>query len=630
MDTNLLFDNSPTAQLVLDPLQDLFVSCNQEACRLLGLNKSEILSTAISTLFSPSLPHLKVFTEQVIEQGYAWSDHLIAQCPNGDLRLEIQCRATSMDSQVYLYMCLQHFDELERFRSNSNAEQHYRSGIGHWNSVQKLFLEFEHRNQLILDAVGEGIYGVDSNGVTTFVNPQAEKLLGYTAEELNGKNMHSLIHHSHHDGSHFNAVDCPIFSAFRDGTVHTVDDDIFWTKSGKPIKVEYTSTPIRDNGFIAGAVIVFRDVTEKIKNKEQLVAAMTEVEQLKNRLEMENAYLQEELSAEYNHQQILGNSPAIQNIIQQITLVAPTETTVLISGESGTGKELIARAIHDASTRSERSLIRVNCAAIPEDLFESEFFGHVKGAFTGASSERPGRFELADGGTLFLDEVGEIPLNLQGKLLRVLQEQQFERVGDSRTRDVNVRIIAATNKDLKKEVERGYFREDLYFRLNVFPIESLPLRRRSEDIPILVKHFLQKACKRANKQDMKIPLSEVEKLKRYHWPGNIRELENIIERQVILSRTPILQFDEFVGLSDVVITHQESTSSNSNYTILTDSEMKDIERRNLILALQKCKGKVFGKDGAAELLGIKPTTVASRIKKFEIDLRDFKLDKRPA
>ncbi|MGB1801066.1 MAG: sigma-54 interaction domain-containing protein, partial [Gammaproteobacteria bacterium] len=589
------------------------------ACRLLGLSKEEITNTKISSLFAPSFPALQVFSTQAIEKGSAWCDHLIIQCPNGDIRLEIQCRSIHDDEKNYLFMSIQSSDELELRRGNSNAEQHFKSGIGHWNHVQKVFQEFERRNQLILDAVGEGIYGVDANGMTTFINPQAEKLLGYEVEELAGRNMHSMIHYSHQDGSHFDALTCPIFSAFRDGKVHTVDNDVFWTKSGKPIHVEYTSTPIRENGFIAGAVIVFRDVTEKLNNQKRLISALNEVQELKNRLELENAYLQEEISEEYNHQKILGNSPAINLIIQQINLVAPTDTTVLVTGESGTGKELIARAIHDASNRSERSLIRVNCAAVPEDLFESEFFGHVRGSFTGASSDRLGRFELADGGTIFLDEVGEIPLNLQGKLLRVLQEQQFERVGDAKTRDVDVRIIAATNKNLKKQVELGKFREDLYFRLNVFPIESLPLRKRIEDIPILVQHFLQRFAKRINKNNLKISLSGIEKLKNYHWPGNIRELENIIERQVILSKTDSLQFDNLSISEDTA--YKVSTKNK----IFTELELKDMDRRNLILALKQCHGKVFGDDGVAKMLGIKPTTVASRIKKYSIDVRDFKL-----
>ncbi len=614
------FYYSATPQLVVEPISDKIIGANQEICRLLGMSVEEIESQRASHLFSPSFPAMVVFTEEVIDQGRAWSDHLLLTCNKGELRMEVTGRSFESSDQLQLHLSLQLADELDQLRELSDAQRHYLSGIGHWNRVSRVFQEFERENQLILDAVGEGIYGVDEKGITTFVNPAAERILGFSAAELAGRNMHSMIHHSRVNGSHFGIEQCPIFEAFRDGTVHTVEEDVFWSKSGKPVDVEYTSTPIRDNGFIVGAVVIFHDVSQKKTDKKRLLEALIEVQNLKNRLEMENAYLQEEINSEFNHHQIIGKSPAIQNIVQQINLVAPTDATVLINGESGTGKELIARAIHEMSERSQRSLIRVNCAAIPEDLFESEFFGHAKGAFTGATSDRPGRFELADGGTLFLDEVGEIPLHLQGKLLRVLQEQQFERVGESKTRNVDVRIIAATNRKLKKQVEQGHFREDLYFRLNVFPIESVPLRNRPEDIPLLTQHFIQRAVIRAKKTGLKISLSELEKLKSYHWPGNIRELENVIERQVILAQGNSIRFNELVSINNENVPRQILNDK----TVLTDSEIKDRDRRNLLVALDQCQGKVFGEGGAAELLDMKPTTVMSRLKKYLIDPRDFK------
>jgi PAS domain S-box-containing protein len=614
------FYYSATPQLVVEPISDKIIGANQEICRLLGMSVEEIESQRASHLFSPSFPAMVVFTEEVIDQGRAWSDHLLLTCNKGELRMEVTGRSFESSDQLQLHLSLQLADELDQLRELSDAQRHYLSGIGHWNRVSRCFQEFEREDQLILDAVGEGIYGVDEKGITTFVNPAAERILGFSAAELAGRNMHSMIHHSRVNGSHFGIEQCPIFEAFRDGTVHTVEEDVFWSKSGKPVDVEYTSTPIRDNGFIVGAVVIFHDVSQKKTDKKRLLEALIEVQNLKNRLEMENAYLQEEINSEFNHHQIIGKSPAIQNIVQQINLVAPTDATVLINGESGTGKELIARAIHEMSERSQRSLIRVNCAAIPEDLFESEFFGHAKGAFTGATSDRPGRFELADGGTLFLDEVGEIPLHLQGKLLRVLQEQQFERVGESKTRNVDVRIIAATNRKLKKQVEQGHFREDLYFRLNVFPIESVPLRNRPEDIPLLTQHFIQRAVIRAKKTGLKISLSELEKLKSYHWPGNIRELENVIERQVILAQGNSIRFNELVSINNENVPRQILNDK----TVLTDSEIKDRDRRNLLVALDQCQGKVFGEGGAAELLDMKPTTVMSRLKKYLIDPRDFK------
>lgn len=620
MSADPFFHDSATAQLVIRPEENRIEAANLECCRLLGLNTQELLATPVSRLFAPSFDRLVVFSEEILHRGQAWNDQLCIQKGNEVLRVEVSARFQEQET-LQFYFSLACASTLETLRERADAQRHYLSGLGHWNRVSRVFQEFERENQLLLDAAGEGIYGVDAEGKTTFVNPAAERILGYSAQELAGRNMHSMVHHSHADGSSFPVDHCPIFEAFRDGTVHTVEDDVFWSKSGARVDVEYTSTPIRDNGFLVGAVIIFRDVSQKKSDRKRLLEALDEVEKLKARLELENAYLQEEINSEFNHHQIVGKSPAVQNILQQISLVEPTEATVLICGESGTGKELIARAIHEQSERSNRSLIRVNCAAIPEDLFESEFFGHVRGAFTGAVKDRPGRFELADGGTLFLDEVGEIPLHLQGKLLRVLQEQQFERIGDTETRHVDVRIIAATNQNLKALVARGQFREDLYFRLNVFPIESVPLRHRKEDIALLTQHFLERARQRTKNKSLKVPLSELEKLKAYPWPGNIRELENVIERHAILARGDSMRF---VGLEldDRAMAPPAPTAALAD--IMTDAERRSLERVSIVNALHLCHGKVSGPNSAAELLNTKPTTLASRIKKLGIDARQFK------
>lgn len=626
MNEQIFFELSAVAQIIISPCRDEVIATNNEFVKFTGIkDKGYYYQKPIpaSTLFSDCLPDFIVFTDELIEKKTAYSDRLLIKTQNGFVHIIANGKyVCDAEQESYIHLTIQCADEVERLRQQSDARQHYSSGITHWNRVNQVFREFERQNQLILDAVGEGIYGVDANGITTFLNPAAELILGYSSEELLGRNMHSMIHYSNLDGSHFCAKDCPIFAAFREDKIQTVEDDIFWSKSGKAIDVEYTSTPIKDNGVTVGAVVVFHDISQKKADKQHLLEALSEVKELKNQLELENAYLQEEIDSEFNHHQIIGKSEAIRRVIQQVELVANTKATVMVTGESGTGKELIARAIHDLSQRSKRRLIRVNCAAIPADLFESEFFGHAKGSFTGATSDRPGRFEVADGGTLFLDEVGEIPLHLQGKLLRVLQEQQFERVGESKTRHVDVRIIAATNRDLKQQVEEGNFREDLYFRLNVFPIESVPLRYRLDDIPLLTQHFLTRASTRANKTDLKIAMSEIEKLKAYHWPGNIRELENVIERQVILARGDMVRFDELAIKSEPSI---NSIKSNTT-SIMTSYEIKQHEKNNIIIALKKCQGKVFGYNGAAELLGIKPTTLSSRIKKYQIDAKQYKKD----
>lgn len=620
MKIDRLFNISALAQLVFHPIENRVIAANIEACKLLSLSLEEIIQARPSDLFPDCRHQLIVFTDEVMTHGNGWCDRLCI----GDRKvpIEVSGRFYVMGSEQVMVFAMQCVEEIDTQRKASDAERHYQSGIGHWNRVANVFREFERENHLLLEAAGEGIYGVDANGDTTFVNPAAQRILGYSADELAGKNMHTMVHHTLADGGKFHSEHCPIYAAFAQGTVQSVEDDVFWHKSGRPIDVEYTSTPIVENGVIMGAVVVFRDITQKKEDKKKLLAALEQVKELTHRLELENAYLQEEINSEFNHHHIIGKSPAVQTILQQISMVAPTEATVLINGESGTGKELIARAIHEESQRSKRSLIRVNCAAIPEDLFESEFFGHIKGAFTGAVNDRAGRFELADGGTLFLDEVGEIPLHLQSKLLRVLQEQQFERIGDVATRSVDVRIIAATNQNLRELVDRGKFREDLFFRLNVFPIHSAPLRQRVDDIPLLTQHFLEKSCARSGKKVLKISMKELQKLQSYSWPGNIRELENVIERQVILSPGDHLQLNEFNPPLRHNDAHEVSEEGRSE--VKTISEISVIERKNFIKALKLSGGKIFGKRGAAELLEMKPTTLASRLAKLNIDSAEFK------
>jgi len=483
-------------------------------------------------------------------------------------------------------------------------------------------------NELILAAVGEGIYGISRDGLATFVNPAATAMTGWLESDLLGQPIHDMHHHSKVDGSPYPREECPIYAATRDGTVHHVDNEVFWRKDGTSFAVEYTSTPILEYGQLAGAVVVFKDITERKKNERKLLEAHAEVERMKQQLQAENLYLQEEIRVDQNFAGLVGQSPVIQQILNQVELVAPTDASVLITGESGTGKELIARAIHERSTRNERPLIRVNCAAIPRELFESEFFGHVKGAFTGAIKDRSGRFELADGGTIFLDEVGEIPLELQSKLLRVLQEGQIERIGEEKTRNIDVRVIAATNRNLRADAEAKLFREDLYFRLNVFPVDIVPLRARSSDIPLLTAHFISLVCKRLNRSEPRLTQSNIDQLQAYQWPGNIRELQNVIERAIIISRDGRLAFDlptmeknsEILNLSDDELKSDIESNQSSPYT---EEVRLQRDRQNILAALKITNGKVSGKEGAAELLGIKPTTLASRMISLGIEKSDL-------
>jgi transcriptional regulator with GAF, ATPase, and Fis domain len=311
---------------------------------------------------------------------------------------------------------------------------------------------------------------------------------------------------------------------------------------------------------------------------------------------------------------IVGRSRALCHVLQQVDDVASSGATVLITGESGTGKELLAREIHQRSRRSQRPFVRVNCSAIPREMFESEFFGHVRGAFTGAMRDRPGRFQIADGGTIFLDEIGDLPFELQPKLLRVLQEGEYDRVGDDVTRKVDVRVIAATNQNLTEEVRARRFREDLFYRLNVFPLVLPPLRERTDDIPLLATHAISEVSKRLRIQAPTLTQADAARLQRYDWPGNVRELENVIERAVILSKGVRLRLD--IALADTPAT--VTSAPDMPDVILTDRECRALERANLVKALERCEGRIYGHRGAAELLAINPTTLASRLRALKI------------
>ena len=341
--------------------------------------------------------------------------------------------------------------------------------------------------------------------------------------------------------------------------------------------------------------------------------AFEENETLRRRIEEERDYLREEVEAAGQFGEILGRSAALQRVLHQVEMVARTDANVLVLGESGTGKELVARAIHQRSGRSHKALVKVNCGSIPRELFESEFFGHVRGSFTGAVRDRVGRFQLADGGTLFLDEVGEIPLELQAKLLRVLQEGEFERVGDEATRRVNVRVVAATNRDLRKEVNDGRFRLDLYYRLGVFPMEVPPLRDRKDDIAELIAHFVRQACMRFHLPEAGVPVREMERAQQYDWPGNVRELQNVVERAVIVSNGKKLVFELPDGGSGPQTRVREKPATN-NPGVIPEKQWREMERANIRAALEAANFRISGKGGAAELLGINPGTLASRIK----------------
>jgi formate hydrogenlyase transcriptional activator len=353
---------------------------------------------------------------------------------------------------------------------------------------------------------------------------------------------------------------------------------------------------------------------EREQADDKLREALAEVESLKNRLQAENVDLQEEIRTEHKFDEMVGQSPALVVVLQKVERVAETDATVLVTGETGTGKELIARALHSRSARRHRPLVKVNCGAVPASLIESELFGHMKGAFTGAIDRRVGRFELADGGTLFLDEVSELALDTQVKLLRVLQEQEFEPVGSSKTLRVDVRIIAATNRDLAEEVRLGRFRSDLFFRLNVIPLTVPPLRQRPEDIPALVTYFVSRFAKKFGRKIDRVSRETMDLLARYRWPGNVRELQNIVERAVVLATGPVLTVDaELLSVGDVA--PPAGTTSTHDGKPLS---MRDAERQHIEAVLQQTKGVIEGPEGAARILNLNPNTLRSRMKKLGI------------
>ena len=399
----------------------------------------------------------------------------------------------------------------------------------------------------------------------------------------------------------------------------------------------FAGQPLVFRGEILGVLAIFTrlPLTEHCVDWLRTIADLTaawianarafeQIDSLRAQLENENQYLREEVSEALSFGSLIGRSAPLSAIVEQIDLVAPTDANVLITGESGTGKELVAQEIHRRSGRGERPLIRVNCASVPGELYESEFFGHVKGAFTGAVRDRVGRFELAHGGTLFLDEVGEIPLELQSKLLRVLQEGTYERIGDARTRSVDVRIIAATNRDLKKEVLAGRFRQDLFFRLNVFPIEVPPLRTRKEDIALLADEFIRRAARRYRRPIRELTTGQILSLQAYDWPGNVRELMSVIERAVITSQGGRLRFDLPREQRSVSVAVGPGTSSvpgassglGGGSAVVLQSVIREMEKKNIQAALDETGWQVHGPDGAAALLGMRPTTLASRIKRM--------------
>jgi len=443
------------------------------------------------------------------------------------------------------------------------------------------------------------IFWLDYEGQIHRVNEAACRLSGYSEEELAGMGIDDLYRKQ--DDRTWRER----WQKLRDEKVLMFEDYLF-TKDGRTIAVETSMNLFEFEGeeYACGFV---RDITERKYAAEALENALAEVVSLKNRFQRENLYLRQEFKRSHNFDEIVSQDEEFIKILSEVEQVAATEATVLILGETGTGKELIARAIHNISSRRERPLVKLNCATLPNSLIESELFGHEKGAFTGAIARKMGRFELANGTTIFLDEIGELPMESQVKLLRVLQEGEFERLGGSNTIEVSVRVIAATNRDLMKAIAEGRFREDLYYRLNIFPIHIPPLRERKSDIPLLVRYFVKKYSAKVGKQVQRVSQEVMDSLQNYNWPGNVRELENIIERAVIISRGKRLEVGNWLPRRDVPA------------EILGLATLEKVEKAHILNVLESTRWRVSGEKGAAKILGINPQTLFSKMRKLGIN-----------
>lgn len=476
--------------------------------------------------------------------------------------------------------------------------------------------ESEERNRAILNAIPDLMFLFDRNGTYLDYHARNEELLALPPSELLGKNVSDVLP--------------PELAARVTGHLPEV------LKSETPVVLEFNLTvPRGQRAFEASMVrcngskilAIVRDITARKEAEESLKQALAEVQRLKDRLQHENIYLQEEIRVASNFGQIIGRSEPLRRVLRQAEQVAPMDTTVTILGETGTGKELLAHAIHNLSRRQGRTLVKVNCAALPGTLIESELFGHEKGAFTGADAKRVGRFEIANGGTLFLDEVGELPLDVQAKLLRVLEEGEFERVGGSHTIKVDVRVIAATNRNLEDAVRKGEFRSDLYYRLNIFPITLPPLRERREDIPILVTHLVQQLGQKLGKTIETVPHETMAKLRNYRWPGNIRELRNVIERAVIVTQGSNLMLIDDLNLQVPEMDPPVQTIKHDLFADSLPSVVETFEQTeyNLITrTLKNVHWKLEGPGGAAELLNLNPSTLRSKMRKLGIERPRYK------
>ncbi len=633
-----IFDHSNDAIFVLDPEADEILHVNSKACSMLGYSREELLSMPITAIHPNEMPELLAFTRSVFKKGSGWTNELTCLTKTGNtLPAEISASVIDISERTYMIALVRDITDrkraeeaLQRYSEDLERQVTERTAqLGRSEERQRVLLEIN--NAIISNFDRRSLFHATAEALRTIVpfdvaviflyDPHADmfRLVALENPSL-PKKILDVGAEVGREGSHVGWV----FDRSKPLIRRDLEVERQFAIEEKLAAAgvrSYLIVPLVARGRAIGTLNVgsrepdrysatdaefLREVAAQIALAIENMLAYEEIAGLKARLEEENIYLQEEIKTDYNFEEIIGGSRTLKKMLKAVESVATTDTTALLLGETGTGKELVARAIHHLSPRKHRTLIKVNCAALPAGLIESELFGHEKGAFTGALSRKIGRFELADGGTIFLDEIGDLPLDLQAKLLRVLQEGEFERVGASHTIKVNVRVIAATNRDREKALQEDRFRAYLYYRLNVFPIGIPSLRERKEDIPVLVQYFVMKYGTKLGKRIETIPQKTMDALRAYPWPGNIRELENVIERALVLSQGPQLELGEWLPKPGVSPTRARIPT------------LEELEREQIVKTLEMTGWRVSGEKGAAKLLGMKPTTLEARMKKLGI------------
>ncbi|WP_372574773.1 sigma-54 interaction domain-containing protein [Ruegeria jejuensis] len=610
VDSTRLVKHNPLPTVLLDTASDSILAANPAAQAMFG---AAALEGAFSNMLRSDHSWTCVFFDAVAHFGSYVDRKLVLAGQNREpLHLQSYGVQYARDRVLLSFLDLEEHNHRNRV---ADKDAHQKAGLSQWKNIYSFFQEVEAQNHLILEAAGEGIYGINAKGQATFVNRAAQEMLGWSSDDLVGRELHPIIHNKHLNGDHFPAHQCPIYASFRRDETMRVDDDVFWRKDGRPIMVEYVSTPIYDHDVLAGAVVIFRDVTERKENERKLREALAQVEEFRTKLEQENEYLLTEIRTARSHTGVVGVSSALKALNSQIDLAAQNDAHVLVSGPPGSGKSLTVSAIHEASRRHRRPLVRINCDETNRQHLEAELFGHRRGAFPGATRDETGKVLMAHNGTLHLDEIADLPKTVQAKLHDVLKTGYFQRLGESRQTPVSLSVVATTSRDLLTEVRAGRFRQDLYFALNVFSIRCERLCDRPEDIPYLAKHFLDRSTRRLRLPKTRLTRLNIDVLQQYSWPGNVRELENVIERAAILAQGGRLKFDFQLS---------ESRADPRSDVVLTMEELRDLESKNLENALRRSKGKVSGERGAAAMLGVAPTTVYSKIKSLRIDPTRFK------